>query len=94
MSAWLTLPKCAGHSHKILKHIARLIGCRTHSLSLFIEYAKDFIGYPRLDKALISMYMAYLDTCIRAANFLERSASGITSLTHGGSNVLLLIHSF
>ncbi|KAM0515852.1 hypothetical protein ACHAPE_005931 [Trichoderma viride] len=67
--------KCAGHSHKILGHIAKLIGSRTHTLSLFIEYAKGFIGYARLDEALVSMYMAYLDTCIRAANFLEKSAS-------------------
>ncbi|UKZ71295.1 uncharacterized protein TrAtP1_012255 [Trichoderma atroviride] len=67
--------ECAGHSYKILGHIAKLIGTRTHTLSLFIEYSKDFIGYPRLDKALVSMYMAYLDTCIRAANFLEKSAS-------------------
>ncbi|KAK1239029.1 hypothetical protein MKX08_006090 [Trichoderma sp. CBMAI-0020] len=67
--------ECAGHSHKILGHIAKLISSRTHTLSLFIEYSKDFIGYPRLDEVLVSMYMAYLDTCIRAANFLEKSAS-------------------
>jgi predicted glycoside hydrolase/deacetylase ChbG (UPF0249 family) len=94
VSTWLTLPKCAGHSHKILGHIAKLIGSRTHTLSLFIKYAKDFIGYARLDEALVSMHMAYLDTCIRAANFLEKSTSSMTSLTHGRSNILSLTHSF
>ncbi|PON24723.1 hypothetical protein TGAM01_v206231 [Trichoderma gamsii] len=47
-----------------------------NSLGLSITWGVIQYGrYPRLDEALISMYMAYLDTCIRAANFLERSAS-------------------
>ncbi|EHK47610.1 hypothetical protein TRIATDRAFT_93094 [Trichoderma atroviride IMI 206040] len=48
--------ECAGHSYKILGHIAKLIGTRTHTLSLFIEYSKDFIRYPRLDKALVTNF--------------------------------------
>lgn len=94
MSTWLTLLKCAGHSHKILGRIVKLIGSYTHKLSRYLEYAKEFIGYPRLDEALISMYMAYLDTCIRAANFLDKNAYGMTSLTHRGRNIFSLIRSF
>lgn len=82
LSTWLNLPKCARHSHKVLGHIARLIGSHTHSLSLYVEYARDFIGYPRLDEALVSMHMTYLDTCIRSANFLKKAPSGMISSMH------------
>ncbi|KAL9469175.1 hypothetical protein ACSS6W_010869 [Trichoderma asperelloides] len=66
------LLECAMHSYKILGHITKLLENYTHSLKLYMEYAKDFIGHPRLDEALISMYMTYLDTCIRSANFLKK----------------------
>lgn len=81
-STWLTFPKCAMHSYKILGHITKLLESYTYSLKLYMEYAKDFIGHPRLDEALISMYMTYLDTCIRSANFLKKCPSGMINLTH------------
>ncbi|UKZ95625.1 uncharacterized protein TrAFT101_010451 [Trichoderma asperellum] len=69
------LLECAMHSYKILGHITKLLESYTYSLKLYMEYAKDFIGHPRLDEALISMYMTYLDTCIRSANFLKKCPS-------------------
>ncbi|PTB36570.1 hypothetical protein M441DRAFT_150641 [Trichoderma asperellum CBS 433.97] len=47
------LLECAMHSYKILGHITKLLESYTYSLKLYMEYAKDFIGHPRLDEALI-----------------------------------------